>query len=562
MLAAVAKIFGYSMPMNLNYDIMVPNPRASLAVVDTKYPGNKLSVDSKQELTLDPRTTGIQGDDELPIASIAGRESYLTTFDWDQNTAVDTLLFSCRVDPFVYATNLTASTSSTEIHLPACAYAVLPFKYWRGTMRFRFQIVSSAYHKGRLRVVYDPEQAIASPGYNTQYTTIHDISSEKDFTVDVGWGQTTSYREKLDRADAAFSTTPLALPSTAATNGNIAIYVVNQLTTPGIVAADLQVNVFVSMLDDFEVAQPTRDVTNYTRRLPEFTPEMGFAFPEMGMEDDMDCCDNPVADPPVIDTHAHIKIQDDDVTKLFFGEAIASFRQMMKRTCLAEFVRVPENTVATRFAFNRAAFPEQSGLYAGGLATNSMVLQLSDGSQIVPTANNYLTYLALAFADYRGSTRWVIDTSSLNVQGNGDRFNSLTILLNRAESIFRQFFTSVLVPATAPNNNLIITSINAEKNQNMLGQYLGNTNVNPIQAIEVPFYSPRRFVPTMFEYAYDQQYPYPGFNFSAVLPGTDSTDEVSFVRLYCSAGEDLNFFFYQGPPVVFYEPSFNLDPGP
>jgi hypothetical protein len=58
--SAIAKIFGYSAPVELNYNMMVPAPRPSLAVVDTKYPANKLSVDSKQEVTIDPTTTGIR----------------------------------------------------------------------------------------------------------------------------------------------------------------------------------------------------------------------------------------------------------------------------------------------------------------------------------------------------------------------------------------------------------------------------------------------------------------------------------------------------------------------
>jgi hypothetical protein len=155
--ASVAKIFGYSSPANLEYSIMVPNPRPSLAVVDTKYPTNKLTIDSKQEVTLDPATTGIDSRDELPIASIAGRESYLTSFDWLQSDVRDASLFQVRVDPFV------KRVSSGEYHLPACAAAVLPFDYWRGTMRFRFQVVSSNYHKGRIRIVYDPKRGSINP---------------------------------------------------------------------------------------------------------------------------------------------------------------------------------------------------------------------------------------------------------------------------------------------------------------------------------------------------------------------------------------------------------------
>lgn len=113
--ASVAKIFGYSAPTNLDYSIYAPIPRHSLAVVDTKIMANKLSVDSKQEITLDPATTGITSVDELPIASIAGRESYLTTFNWSTQNASDLHIWNARVDPGLHGRN------GSEYHLPACA---------------------------------------------------------------------------------------------------------------------------------------------------------------------------------------------------------------------------------------------------------------------------------------------------------------------------------------------------------------------------------------------------------------------------------------------------------
>ena len=146
-IAKVAKISGFSSPTNLEYSPMIPLPKHSFAVTDIQNLTNKVTVDSKQEITLDPRTTGIQEDDELPIASIAGRESFLTTFTWDTTQDVETLLFNSRVDPGLKVIN------GDEFHFTAAAFAALPFQYWRGTMRYRFQIVCSEYHKDRKSVV-------------------------------------------------------------------------------------------------------------------------------------------------------------------------------------------------------------------------------------------------------------------------------------------------------------------------------------------------------------------------------------------------------------------------
>jgi hypothetical protein len=250
LVGAVAKLFGYSSPAHLDFTQIIPGTRSSLAVTDAPYLGYKMTVDSKQEITLDPRTTGIGPYDELSIKSIAGRETYLTKFDWSQNTAVDSLLFNCAVDPGHVVSELVGSFF--ENHFTASAIATYPFDYWRGTMRFRFQIVSSNFHKGRIRVVYDPVATPVLPEFNTHYTSIHDIADEKDFTVDVGWAQTVPYRKALTTGGITMSTnvfgnTPVTvLPDTG--NGVLSLYVLNSLTAPSVSDDDIQVNVFVSIL--------------------------------------------------------------------------------------------------------------------------------------------------------------------------------------------------------------------------------------------------------------------------------------------------------------------------
>jgi hypothetical protein len=376
--------------------MMVPTPKTSLATVDNKYVTNKLSVDSKQEVTIDPRTTGIDPTDELPIASIAGRESYLTSFDWAVSELQDSTLFKIRVDPFLFR------TLGFEYHFPACAAAVLPFQYWRGTMRFRFQVVSSNYHKGRLRLAYDPYDLSGIPEFNTQYTTIHDISAEKDFTIDIGWAQQAAYAERADTGNPSFG--EFLAPNSTGSNGMLGVYVMNQLTTPGATVADIQVNVFVSMLDDFEVAMPNPDMTAWRFR----EPEMFIGEPEMD-SGAADCCDDAITDPPTIDQMADTIIDTPDTTKLFFGEVIGSFRQMLKRTVMHEIVRVEEPVGTSLFTMTRGAFPEYGGYITTLVTPNSMAYEYNDGTAIIPCNTTYLNYVTRMFAGWRGSVRWTVD---------------------------------------------------------------------------------------------------------------------------------------------------------
>lgn len=560
--ASVAKIFGYSTPTNLDYSIMTPNPRPSLAVVDTKYPTNKLSVDSKQEVTLDPATTGISPTDELPIASIAGRESYLTSFNWLQSDVLDQTLFQIYVDPMQTRYN------SNERHLTACAAAALPFDYWKGTMRFRFQIVASNYHRGRIRIVYDPKGGIIDPEYNTHYTTIHDIAMEKDFTVDIGWAQPEPFRKNIGNK-VGYSTsnlTPLA-PLTGEANGVLSVLVLNELTVPGTVVADIQVNVFVSMLDDFEVAMPANELFRWRFRNPA-TPQMG--VPEMGRPEmaegtdstDMDCCSDQITDPPTIDTMADALIDNSDTTKLFFGEVIGSFRQMIKRTCLSEVVGFSDANTAINAVITRRSFPEYGGRLRNDASffPKTMAFELANGTNYIVTSTTYLNYVAQMFLGWRGSVRWSFDTSTFNTSFGSDAFNSVSCIVNRDSTTTRINDFIPFWSSGESRKNLNVKLLQFAQADVLQGAFIGNTKVNPIFSVEVPFYSEKRFLLTQSQPAFDEVVEEPSWKFQAVVPISTDDFDVTFLRLFCSAGEDMNFFFFNGLPPIFEQSGFPINP--
>jgi hypothetical protein len=190
--AKVAKQFGYCRPPETkNPSPMRVFPTSSLAVTNVPDTAAKLSVDDKQELSIDPRIAGLGASDPMAIKEIAKRESYLTKFEWAQNTTPETLLWNARISPVTWAES---SLSPKSFHFPACAMAAMPFKYWTGSMKFRFQVVCSAFHKGRLKIVYDPNYFGAMSGgrfseYNVNYTEVIDIADTQDFTIEIGNGQ-------------------------------------------------------------------------------------------------------------------------------------------------------------------------------------------------------------------------------------------------------------------------------------------------------------------------------------------------------------------------------------
>jgi hypothetical protein len=296
--AGIASLFGYSRP-NVIADIMPYKPTFVGNLANTNVPdtAQRLSMDVKQEVTIDPRVTGLGSADEMGIKDLASRESYVTQFPWATDDPSEQLLWNCRVTPAMFDIN--AAGDDPEIHMTPSCWVSMPFNNWRGTMKFRFQIVSSNYHKGRLKIVYEP-YANVSNEYNTNYTYLLDIAEEKDFTVEVGWGNALGFLE-FDTPGASgttpFSTTVIGDIATSTFNGIIKVYVVNELTVPNsTINNDIAINVFTSMCDDFEVANPADDrIAQYT--LFNSPPVASRFEPQSGVEEtaqaDADNTDNP-----------------------------------------------------------------------------------------------------------------------------------------------------------------------------------------------------------------------------------------------------------------------------
>lgn len=248
-LGQMARIFGYSRPQVLQ-DTLTYTPRfmGNICNTDAPEPLVKLSVDSKNELTIDSRVMGLGGHDELTINSIAQRASFWRQFDWPESAVTDTMLTSMRVMPSYYRS--LSAPPVTEIHPTAIAFAATPFQYWQGSIKFRFNIVASEYHRGRLMIVYNPSTLPAGPiPFNLTYSSIIDISEERDFEYEVNWADIRAWASVVGIGSVAsfplFDDSSPVIGGTDVDNGTLSVYVVNELATPALTAADLKVQVWV-----------------------------------------------------------------------------------------------------------------------------------------------------------------------------------------------------------------------------------------------------------------------------------------------------------------------------
>lgn len=562
--AGIAKVFGYSRPLiTKSPEPYKPTITSSLAVTTLPDTSQKLTLDDKQELSIDPRIAGISPMDPMNIAGIAQRESYLTTFAWNIGTAPETLLWNSRVSPVTWVQSATAGQPTKPgFHFPACAFAALPFKYWRGTMKFRFQIVASAFHKGRLKVVFDP-YSLGGPDYlgfteyNVNYLRIVDIADEADFTIEVGNAQPVSYLDHAypgqDSVTEVHSTTPYI--SKGDGNGVIAVYIVNELTSPNsTINNDIEVNVFVSMGDDFEVAVPEDTIERFILQPQSGTAPDTIALDEMDAP--MQTTSTVIGQGPTYNNH---------LSSVFIGETIASFRPLLKRFTLWNALPVVEQgpvEIDARFP----AFPYYRGYGVGGADLNNY---------------NYVNTLLIhwvrwAHSGARGSIRYkIIPRGPINcndliqVQRGGykgprtnqtqydlsyntmPRYDSTRTLPDPQQtrvSQARRYAMPIVntdgTPGTGPMTG-------------MQGAAIAHGCINQAMEVEIPYYSQCRFTPgkkknlladrdEFFEDPWDLR-----IFASPLIDGTYSQRGV--YDFYAAAGEDFQVYFFTGLPRLYWE---------
>lgn len=531
--SALASVFGYSRPVLLESSVYRPLTKGSIAVTNMPDDTQKMSVDCKQELTIDSRTVGLQGQDELDINYIASKPSYLCQFDWDLGTNEETLLWNSVVNPMIYRDNADGSTSHT-----AMSFASLPFKKWRGSIKFHFKIVASAFHRGRLVVCYDPVKTrpdgLALGEYNTAHHMIVDLAETTEFDYVVGWGQTTTYRDLGDVTnleDDWQSTTPLFYDSTLDKfgNGTVSVRVANKLVSPdNTIDNFVTVLVWVSACDDLEFAMPTGEKVNRMRISDSSNP-------------------SPSTDlvvPQAEEVVAQKTSLVDATNHVHFGEAIRSFRQLLKRYSRHEsFSITPSASSAFNHRFQRSMLPFFPGYYT---AASSAVLKTTAGGAYAYGNTPLITYITSAFVGWRGSTRVLVDLHGMGC-------------CKAKTSAFATRYSNCQ-PTQVTTNDGVTTTFDQQSvvfyddGTGQEGGVINSTEVNPLVSFEVPYYSEYRFSLSRQAPGFDSNGPFnmPCWKLLTSVAQTDDVERISMPVFY-AAGEDFTPFFYIGPPPMFYE---------
>lgn len=542
----LASLFGYSRPIVLeDLHPMRPQPVGDLCTYNSADNSRKLTVDIKQETTIDTRVMGLQGDDELGVADLAQRESYLTGFTWSQSDATETLLWNCEVSPVLFDHYLVNGADAYEM-TPMCWISQL-FHYWRGSIKYRFQVVCSSYHKGRLKIVYDPKLPTSNE-YNTNYTQIVDLAETRDFEIEIGWGSEYPYlntRLMAGFGNSVFSTLPLSTPGSNYTNGIIAVYVVNELTSPKDANDDVGIMVSVSAGDDIEFTMPDALPAQHLNLFPMVTAEN-----QAGQLEQPKISDSVAADEsqPVSATTEHsvaaILPCDDHHDDVFFGDPVVSLRQLLKRYCFVGACPVAKGIVSNTTAYYQtvlhcADFPYYKGYDPTGIHGTSTL----KGFNYTQMTN--LNYIVPAFAAWRGGLRHKYAISTPNYKNEvwkavrlGPSFGGYS----------ESYYLDALSSQTRSMQALLATQRLVHTQQ---GAAVTSTAINPWLEFETPYYTTRRFLPgRKLQINGNNNSYYTGHELHGASVAIEG-DMPRYVERYVAAAEDFQVGFFVAVPVMY-----------
>jgi hypothetical protein len=398
------------------------------------------------------------------------------------------------------------------------AFVAAPFAYWRGSITFRFEIVCSSFHRGKLAIFYEPNIAQAllvtnRININKHYVQIIDLQETQNLSVTVNWAQPRDWARVApsEGVDASygigFSTTS---SSYEFVNGFIGVTPFTELQSPDDSRVDI--NVYVSGCD-MEFAVLSRDNIPNSRRLP------GEPVPVV-LETQF------LSDTAPVQVNLNPELYNSEtVCTTHFGERYVSFRPLLKRYVSTYTFNIGPGSPNQLLRIRSLTNPSHSPAY------------FPEPTSDVP-APSLMTYLPYAFMGARGGIRKRLHVRSYTPSDNVLNRVTITNYPTRSQTTYEVFWDARY-------------SIMFQE-----GSVAFQPSTNSGIEFEVPYYSANYF----------------HFSFSGDLVGPNTLNDMIFPfnRSYdarieiesgtldidvvedTAAAEDFTFFRFQGAPFYSY----------
>nr|ULG00043.1 MAG: structural polyprotein [Marnaviridae sp.] len=529
--SGIAKLFGFTnVPVISPTEPYRPAPFPQFASPEIGFPVEKLTMDAKNELSVDPTIIGLPPEDELTIQSMAMRQSFISKANWSTSDGVDKALFTSRVTPSM---TLADSGSNALIQTTPLGLLSQLMACWRGDVIFTFRFIASPFHKGRVRISYDPYGqgllSVADTG-PVVFNKIVDLAHETEVDVRVPYQQALAwcYTDSSLSTDVwSTADPPLLVYKDTFDNGLITVRVLTRLTAP-VASSNIDMQVFVRGADNFEFANPITVRQNTT---PFALQSEEYQETRQGMETSVG---SNTADMSVVRSRLH------------FGENVKSLRSLLRRSNLVDVFN-PRNTVGEVgvFRLNQTRFPPHYGFDPKGYSTCKGVL--TPGSTY-PFNYAYTTpwhLISNCFLLQRGSMHWHYnwvskDPVTLRVMRN-----------NQAVT----FYSSAVLTASPGTSNDTQWTYMKDLVATTAGLSVTNQHTNAGLSISIPNYNAFKFQSTDIANSTGpvtstSRYDGSVYDSVSVVIVIDKDTDLSTGHLerYFAAGTDYGLYFFMNCP--------------
>jgi len=543
----IAKLFGWSnVPVIEDVKPMKNLPFHDIASAHISEPTSKFTLDPKAELSVDPAIVGGPTEDELAVSYLVQRESYVTGTTWNTTDSVGTLYFSTQVNPNIVALSGATAGGTYTIYQTPIAWVGSMFANWQGDIIFRFKIIASKFHQGRLRISWDPIGLTNTSAdlSNVVFTRVVDISDNDEVEFRVPYLQEFPWLLNRKTPDAAvWSTAVDKVAGRAYDNGVLSVRCLTNLSAP-VDVAPVKILVFVRGAENFEFANP--------------------------MElDDYDGCSHITMQSG--DSPFDATTQNSERFLVNFAEPVPSLRLLLRRSCKVDTVplgrKIPNTTDHGGLLFwYMTKFPPPVGYDPYGMYTAKGVETPATTYPYNYTNMTYLEWISAAFVGLRGSVRWHYnidsDVDSVGVVSSVELRRLSNATLSSPDG---PQYVVTYSPADTYSQQASRLNTLAHEHNGGGGIVLSNTRGQPGISFEMPHMSGARFYHPNPKYwsrgTQGDQSNRDTYKLSlSIKPSIRPNFQKTTLHRYCCAGTDFSLSFFLNVPPLYYNPSMGGNP--
>jgi hypothetical protein len=540
----IADVHGYT-PMNA--------PMMASAHIGTQV--QKLALDPKQELSIDPSPHGIGSVDELSLSYLKTKESYFAATSWSTSDSDGTQLFNMRVNPF-QATSIDINNASSvsvgrqTYHVPL-SYVGSLFKNWRGDIIVRMKVVCTKFHKGRLKISYDPRGDITTtdPAENAVYTEILDIGEKDDVELRIPYHQDLPWLDIDQNLTDNWSPGNSLPPRAGIDNGIITVRVLTGLTAP--VSGTINLNFFVRGAENFEFANPAGHIgPDASNRVPSFF--------QLQAEDLTDVVSSQV----MMGTPAKTGV---DRYALNYGECVGSLRNVLHRYVIQDTVSTANAETGFGYLLYRKLYkrmPYTPGYQLTWPVSANRVVAASGTRAYAFNTMHPISWVSGMFLGYRGGV-------NVNVTVHSDKYGFLDdIKVVRAtdaleNTVANRYFSyhANLPTGASDSRKSFFLGRQQSLRDGLAGFAVTSNKTNASVCFNLPDFNNRNFSlvdPSFYNLGSnidgtDEQGALMDVKFSAVDDTQNNLTRNVTVQSAIGAGADWTNLFFLCCPTVFYQ---------